>query len=87
MALLYESLDEVVKIIRQPVPEEARQSGFEQAKKQMFFSTARYCFDSGACRKRLTRPSTRRFSADKSSCLDRGINFRPPGFAQSQFIP
>jgi hypothetical protein len=33
MAFLYESLDEVVKVIRQPVPEEVRQSGFEQAKK------------------------------------------------------
>jgi hypothetical protein len=38
MALLCESLDEVVKTIRQPVPEKVRQSGFEQAKKSDFFS-------------------------------------------------
>jgi hypothetical protein len=37
MAFLYESLDEVVKVIRQPVPEEVRQSGFEQAKKSDVF--------------------------------------------------
>jgi hypothetical protein len=32
-AFLYDSLDEVVELIHQPVPEETRQSGFEQAKK------------------------------------------------------
>ena len=37
MAFLYDSLDEVVKVIRQPVPEEMRQSGFEQAKKSDVF--------------------------------------------------
>lgn len=34
---LYNSLDEVVKLIRQPVPEENRQAGFEQAKKSDVF--------------------------------------------------
>lgn len=36
-AFLYDSLDEVVKLIRQPVPEQSRQSGFEQAKKSDVF--------------------------------------------------
>ena len=36
-AFLYNSLDEVVKVIRQPVPDEMRQSGFEQAKKSDVF--------------------------------------------------
>jgi hypothetical protein len=37
MAFLYESSDEVVKMIRQPVPDEVRQSGFAQAKKSDVF--------------------------------------------------
>lgn len=36
-AFLYDSLDEVVKLIHQPVPEETRQSGFEQAQKSDVF--------------------------------------------------
>jgi len=39
-------------LIRQPVPEENRQAGFEQDKKSDVFSTGRYCFDSGVCQNR-----------------------------------
>jgi hypothetical protein len=69
---LYDSLDEVVKLIRQPVPEENRQARFEQAKKSTFFSTDRYCFDSGACHSRLARKSRRSLLPDSSLSSSQG---------------
>jgi hypothetical protein len=69
---LYDSLDKVVKLFVNRCLKKIGKPVSSKPKNPTFFSTDRYCFDSGACHSRLARKSRRWLLSDSSLSSSQG---------------